>query len=152
VRSVTINLGEPGDNSGSTWSANDEPRLVSRKLIGEPLPLCYPQVMDLARIRDTNKLATFFMDLDFTVNQDGKVIKVAVLDSNTPYKLGRYIKNMLYNTRFRPRFAEGQPVLTEHVALRQTFESGPDQNHRRDTPMPFSASAVFEGCQLLAGS
>ena len=144
-------LRAPGEKTGASWS-EPEPGAGSRRLIGEPLPLCYPHVVDLARVRDRARLATFFMDLDFTVNQDGRVIKVAVLDSNTPFKLGRYIKNMLYTTRFRPRFAEGQPVLTEHVALRQTFESSPDPKRRQDTAMPFSASAVFQGCQLVAGS
>jgi tetratricopeptide (TPR) repeat protein len=137
--------------SGESWSSTGRNK-VSRQLVGEPLPLCYSQVVDLARAKNKDKLATFFMDLDFTVSKSGKVMKVEVLDSNTPYKLGRYVKNMLYTTRFRPRFVAGKPVLTEHVELRQTFESGPGRSHRQDTPVPFSASAIFEGCQLLAGN
>lgn len=146
-----VHLSDPGKVAGTSASVKER-HLDSRQLVGEPLALCYPQVLDLARIKNADKLDTFYMNLDFTVNQEGKVIEVVVIDSNTPFKLGRYIKNMLYNTRFRPRFAAGAPVLTEHVELHQTFESDSSRNHLRDTPLPSSRSAIFEGCQLLAAT
>jgi tetratricopeptide (TPR) repeat protein len=149
VGSQRIRLGDQVEKQGSSWS-EDSGRSPAGKLIGDPLPLCYSEVLALARTRDVNRLATYYMDLDFTVNQNGKVIAVEVLESNTPFKLGRFVKNMLYNTRFRPRYEDGEPVLTEHVELRQTFTFEPGQYRHRDSPMPDSASAIFEGCQLLA--
>lgn len=144
-----VHISNPGKKSRKSASVNER-YPGSRQLVGEPLALCYPQVLDLARLKNADNLDTFYMHLDFTVSQKGKVIKVVVIDSNTPYKLGRFIKNMLSNTRFRPRFAAGEPVLTEHVELHQTFESATNRSHLRDTPLPSSTSAIFEGCQLLA--
>ncbi len=142
------------DDKARLFSTAKTPYQMARQLVGEPLPLCFPQVLNLAGIKkNVLRLATFHMNLDFTVNRDGKVIDLVVVDSNTPYKLGRFIKNMLYNTRFRPRYIAGEPVLTEHVSLNQTF---PSDSHRRKhdpEPFPFSTTAVSKGCQLLtAGS
>lgn len=123
-----------------------------RGLIGSPLPLCYPQLLDLAKVTGKEQLANYYVDFDFTVNEDGQVVEVAVVDSNTPPKLGRYVKNMLQETRFRPRFSEGQPVPSKHMGMHQTFTIGQGMKTASYSRLADSNAAVFQACQILASS
>lgn len=122
------------------------------ELIGTPLSLCYPQLMNLVKGNNKEQLTDYYMDFDFTVNQDGQVIEVSVVDTNTPVRLGRYVKNMLHKTRFRPRFAEGKAVASKHIAMHQTFTSSGGSDRRDKSPFASSKAAVFQGCQLLAAT
>ena len=130
----------------------EDGRNSPRGLIGTPLPLCFPQLLDLAKVRGEEQLVDYYVDFDFTVNQDGQVLDVAVVDSNTPPRLGRYVKNLLQRTRFRPRLSEGEPVASEHVELHQTFRTGQGVDHPSDSPIADSNAAVFQGCQILASA
>lgn len=130
----------------------DDEEKGQRGLIGSPLPLCYPQLLDLAKVTGKEQLANYYMDFDFTVNEDGQVVEIAVVDSNTPPKLGRYVKNMLQRTRFRPRFSEGEPVASKHMGMHQTFTIGQGMNYPSDSPLADSNAAIFQGCQILAST
>ncbi len=140
-------LNEPLDDA-----AAEDGRNSPRGLIGTPLPLCFPQLLDLAKVRGEEQLVDYYVDFDFTVNQDGQVLDVAVVDSNTPPRLGRYVKNLLQRTRFRPRLSEGEPVASEHVELHQTSRTGQGVDHPSDSPIADSNAAVFQGCQILASA
>ena len=137
------------NNSGMSFSfGKQEPK--HDRLIGSPLPLCHSQVLDLARTRREAKLSDYYIDLDFTVDQNGKVRTVEVVNANIPARLTRYVKNMLRSTRYRPRMVEGEPVITDHVGLHQTFTGSQGLNHHSDAPVAFDTSVILQGCQLLA--
>ncbi len=139
------------DSRGISFSFS-KPKPRRSGLIGTPLALCYPQVLDLAKVDGKEDLSEYYMDLDFLVSHDGKVSNIALVESNTPSRLGRYVKNILRVTRFRPRLHEGEPVATENVSLRQTFAA--DQITDSDAVYPHSVekTAAVHGCNLLAAS
>jgi|TARA_Y100000310_G_scaffold332478_1_gene408144 tetratricopeptide (TPR) repeat protein len=131
-------------------AAEDHDSQVSRErgLIGSPLPLCFPQLLDLVNVKGDEQLADYFVDLDFSVDHKGRALQVAVVDSNAPPRLGRYVRNMLQRTRFRPQMSEGEPVKSERLAIHQTFTS---TDHRNDS-FADSRAAVLQGCQILASA
>lgn len=121
-----------------------------RELIGAPLSLCYPQLLDLVKGANSESILDYYMDLDYSVDSTGKVTELNVVDSNTPPRLEKYIKNMLIATRFRPRLEDGKPVFTEHLKMHQTLALNSDSNQYQREALPYSKSAVLEGCYKLA--
>ena len=69
-----------------------------------------------------------FVEVHFSVREDGRVINVRVKDSNLPFKWRNYMKNRMDATRYRPRIVDGDAVRTEGLSHRQLF-----QWRRRDT-------------------
>lgn len=143
------------NSSGFSFSFSARQSQPTHQLIGTPLPLCYPQVLDLARADSSAELASYYMDLDFTVTDKGSVSKVSVVDSNTPPKLMKYVKNMLHKSRYRPRVVAGETVDTEHMLVRQTFQLKNNQDSSYDRSVfnhtiDDTETAASLGCQLLA--
>jgi len=143
-------------NAGSfKISIGRERKAPPAPVIGEPLSLCYSQALELAHTNDTEDLAQYFVDINFTVTSEGGVRNVSLLDSNAPPKLQRYVTNTLRQTRYRPTFRQGEAVETKNIKLRQTFarmnKSQPRKAHFNRTSVD-GKRAVSIGCQLLATS
>lgn len=149
VKTIKLDQGNSAD-SFSFSIKKSKPR--PRGLIGTPLELCYPQVLDLAKKDSQEDLSGYYMDLDFSVSQYGRVNNVAIIESNAPKKLGRYVKNILRYTRFRPRLKEGEPVVTNNLSLRQTFVATQNKKSDEGFPASISKTAVAHGCNLLAAT
>lgn len=148
---VEVIVPAQSNSGGVSFSfKRSEPR--PRGLIGMPLALCYPQVLDLVKADSKEDLSEYYMDLDFSVTYDGKVANIALVESNTPSRLSRYVKNILRLTRFRPRLQEGEPVVTDNISLRQTFAVVQNTNSDADYPQNIHKTAVMHGCSLLAAT
>lgn len=122
-------------------------------VIGEPLSLCHSQALELAHTSDTEDLAQYFVDVNFTVTSGGSVRNVSLLDSNAPSRLQKYVTNTLRQSRYRPTFREGEAVETKNIKLRQTFARNTDSpkpapQFRRASVDGKRAASI--GCQLLA--
>ncbi len=65
-----------------------------------------------------------YIDVAFTVTEEGKVSKVELLESNSPVALKMAVKKAVMQARYRPRFKEGQPVATDRVTFRQVVPMG----------------------------
>lgn len=138
-------------NSGVSFSfKRSAPR--PRGLIGMPLALCYPQVLDLVKAASKEDISEYYVDLDFSVSHEGKVANIALVESNTPSRLSRYVKNILRLTRFRPRLQDGEPVVTDNISLRQTFAAVQNTNSDADYPQNIGKTAALHGCNLLAAA
>jgi hypothetical protein len=122
-------------------------------VIGEPLSLCHSQALELAHTSDTEDLAQYFVDVNFTVTSEGSVRNVSLLDSNAPRRLQKYVTNTLRQSRYRPTFREGEAVETKNIKLRQTFARNKDSHapapQFRRTSVDGKRAASL-GCQLLA--
>lgn len=118
------------------------------ELIGSPLPLCFPQILHLMNGAEKD-LASFYVSMEFNVDRDGRVSGIKVVDANAPPRVKGYVRHLLNLTRYRPRLDDGQPVLTERVSIRQTFESH-EKHNTVDAIQDFSNVATFQGCQMLA--
>ncbi|MEX2489102.1 MAG: tetratricopeptide repeat protein [Pseudomonadales bacterium] len=102
---------------------NDYIEPVTR-LVGDPFKFNYQQLRYILPLnkRDLEELADLYMTMTFTVEADGDVENVQIVDSNTPTRLNRLMGRVLRKTQFRPAFADGQPVKTDGVKLTQTFQ------------------------------
>lgn len=83
------------------------------------------------------------MSLEFSVDGYGEVYDVSVGDENVPSKLQKYVKEILYVTKFRPRMVDGDTVTTEHINLRQTFPTNPQIVA---STLDLHADTVYQGC------
>lgn len=96
----------------------------SRKVIGHPFQFILSQlyaIMPLAA-QDEASLSMLSLELEFTVNEDGKVTDVEMLNEEAPLKLARLMREVLTKSKFRPRIVDGEPVKSEHVRLTQRFD------------------------------
>jgi tetratricopeptide (TPR) repeat protein len=152
-RSAMVKTIKPPQSQSSGVSFSFK-RLESKQggLVGMPLALCYPQVLNLVRGDGKKELSEYYMDLDFSVNHDGRVSNIEVVEGNTPSRLVRYVKNILRVTRFRPRLKEGEPVVTDNMTLRQTFAPTQFTDRGADDPHNVQKTAVVHGCNLLAAA
>lgn len=118
-------------------------------LIGNPLPLCDPMIFDLdSKIRIGN-LPEFYMDLEFTVNDGGETSNAAIVASNSPRRLERYVLNVLARTRYRPRMVAGITVRTEKVGIRQTFAVSDIDSINSEYAHYIASMVAKRGCNLL---
>jgi hypothetical protein len=133
-------------------SSDPKKEKPATSIIGEPLALCHSQALELARTSDTEDLAQYFVDVNFTVTSEGGVQNVSLLDSNAPGRLQKYVTNTLRQSRYRPTFREGEAVETKNIKLRQTFArnnaSREPEPHFRRTSVDGKRAASL-GCQLL---
>lgn len=143
-------LGSP-NGIALTYQHEKVPKTEPTRLVGSPVPLCYPQVMDLVRGRDFDAFRDYYMDLEFSVNPNGRVEHVEVRDSNTPRRLAHYVRNMLREIRFRPRLDHGEPVATEHIVWHQEFTTD-DGAGKPISTYPFASAAMLGGCRQLTAS
>jgi tetratricopeptide (TPR) repeat protein len=70
---------------------------------------------------DTDRLQKYTVDLDYAVSRDGRVRDVKVVESDAPKDVEMRIVRDFRQTRFRPRFASGEPVDTAELYHRQNF-------------------------------
>lgn len=119
-------------------------KIVARdhKLIGAPLPLCSNHVLDLSQRINPEKFPNYHVSLEFSVDGYGEVYDVSVGDENVPSKLQKYVKEILYVTKFRPRMVDGDTVTTEHINLRQTFPTNPQI---AASTLDLHADTVYQG-------
>ncbi|MDK1024135.1 MAG: tetratricopeptide repeat protein [Gammaproteobacteria bacterium] len=137
--------------SSASISFGGAGKVPRQSLIGNPLPLCYPQVLDLSKDQKLEDLADYYVDLDFTVNETGRVSQVNIVQTNAPGKLGRYVRNLLRKTLYRPRMVDGSTVATRHLKVRQTFSSHHQYaSTNTEAIFDFNSNLAFDGCNLLA--
>lgn len=141
--------------SASGISFGKKKKKPATAVIGRPLSLCHSQALELARTNDSDKLAQYFVDVNFTVTSEGAVKNISLLDSNAPRRLQHYVTNTLRQARYRPSFREGKAVDTNDIRLRQTFTHD-DPIETRKTLFNRSSidgqRAVTFGCQILAAT
>lgn len=92
--------------------------MTPTQLVGAPLPLCESRIADLAgKIDYTN----FNINMDFVVNQQGKVRKLRVTETNAPRLVRNLVRKQLQNMRYRPALLNGEPQLTR-LEVTQAFD------------------------------
>lgn len=94
-----------------------------RKMIGEPVQFDYKQLTYLLPgvYRNDFNMRELSIQMDFTVDEDGKTSDVLIVESNAPLKLDKLMRRVVQASRFRPAFKDGQRVKTPHVTFTQTF-------------------------------
>lgn len=96
----------------------------TREVIGIPVQFLYEQLKYILphSLHDPETLAQLFIELEFTVREDGSVTDIVISETNAPNKLIRTMKQALRKSRFRPRMQQGEPIATKNVQLTQVFK------------------------------
>jgi tetratricopeptide (TPR) repeat protein len=120
---------ELGDSYQIAGAARDAARIYrevwnagGRAMLSEPEPVFYHAAVGTALRRAPlvrDKLKHYWIDFEFTVTRDGRVEDVEVRDASAPKHLQSDIAENIRRTPFRPRFADGEPVDTNGVSIRQ---------------------------------
>jgi tetratricopeptide (TPR) repeat protein len=101
-----------------------DPSQKTRQVIGVPVQFLYEQLKQIlpSALHDPETLAQLFIELEFTVREDGNVVDIVIAATNAPNKLIRTMKQAMSKSRFRPRVQEGVPIETKNVQLTQVFK------------------------------
>ena len=96
----------------------------TREVIGIPVQFLYEQLKHVLpqALHDPDTLAQLFIELEFTVREDGSITDIEISETNAPHKLIRTMKQALSKSRFRPRMQQGEPIETKNVQLTQVFK------------------------------
>jgi TonB family protein len=65
-----------------------------------------------------------YVQMEFTVAADGSVRDARILDQDTRDRYARDILKAVRDSRFRPKFVEGQPVAATGIMYREVFWTG----------------------------
>lgn len=125
-----------------------QPVNYPHELIGNPIPLCFPQVLDLIEGSSKETLQEFTLDLAYDLSQFGQVMNIRRLGGNAPGALASYTQNTLKEIHYRPRMVDGETVATRDLRIHQVY-SPYAVTVDDTTPLPYSKLAAFQGCEML---
>ncbi|MFT4632175.1 MAG: hypothetical protein ACI8PP_002217 [Candidatus Pseudothioglobus sp.] len=110
-------------NISETYAENQVDK--AQPMIGAPFQFNRLQLMNIlpSSLKAPEKLANLAIEMAFTVEADGKLSDISILDESLPRGLRTMMSNVLAKSRFRPRLKNGVPVATQGVKLIQTFKS-----------------------------
>ncbi|MDG1442934.1 MAG: hypothetical protein P8R02_09665 [Pseudomonadales bacterium] len=63
-----------------------------------------------------------FVELEYVVNPTGRVGTTKIVDSNVPNEQRKLYRSYIGTLKYRPRMADGHPVQTQGLAIRQTYQ------------------------------
>lgn len=63
-----------------------------------------------------------FIDIQYSVTPEGVPRDVRVVGGNVHWTLKRAFRTAMHKARFRPRFVDAEPVLTEGIMMRYTYQ------------------------------
>ena len=98
---------------------------VAADAFGSPTRL-YPEASGIKYLNRAPDAALagaedLYIELTYTVDENGRVSDVEVVDRNVPNEQVRLMRAHLLKTRFRPRILDGQPVSTNNLMLHQRY-------------------------------
>lgn len=98
---------------------------AAQRVVGRPFRFLRAQLTYIlpARYHDGDNLAKLKVHLDFTVQANGHVSDLRLLDKQVPNSFASLMRKVVLMSRFRPRMVDGKPVTTKHVRLVETFDS-----------------------------
>jgi tetratricopeptide (TPR) repeat protein len=96
----------------------------TQRVVGSPLQFSLGQLRYISPgVRDRRYLPMISVTMAFSVDREGRVKNVDIIDSNAPRNLNLILKRSAAKLRYRPALVEGVPVDTERVTLTQTFKT-----------------------------
>ncbi|MFT7132323.1 MAG: hypothetical protein ACI81O_001032 [Cyclobacteriaceae bacterium] len=106
-----------------TYTDNKADRAQS--MIGAPFQFSYNQLMHIlpSSLQKPEKLADLAIEMEFTVDADGNLRDISILNESLPRGLRTMMLKVLVKSKFRPRLEDGVPMATQGVKLIQTFKS-----------------------------
>jgi hypothetical protein len=103
----------------------DAGKNLAKNYFDSPIRLHPPKIshFSLDRLPDSAEPDTeLFVDLEFGINEAGRVVNAKITDKNIPNDQARAVRQREKNTIYRPRIEEGVFVPVEANQLRQLFK------------------------------
>jgi TonB family protein len=86
-----------------------------------PLRVYYPTPVIVANIPAHKDAHSHYVQLELTVAADGSVSDARVVGHDTRDQYARDVLEAVRNSRFRPKFVDGQPVAAPGITYREVF-------------------------------
>ena len=115
----------------------DAGKQLAKSYFGSPVRLHPPKIshFSLDRLPDSAEPGSeLFVDLEFGINEAGRVFNAKITDKNIPNDQARAVRQREKNTIYRPRIEEGVFVPVDANQLRQLFKV---RNQMRPTKKSF---------------
>ena len=112
---------------------NEDTMRIANDLFGSPTRL-YPRYKGLVyldRQPDAGRGTPLIVNLEYTVNTNGKVGPIRVLEKNVPNEQVRLLRYRMKTSKYRPRIHDGEIVKTEGLNFIQQYSVLPS-----DRPEP----------------
>jgi len=130
---------------------NEETQELANNLFGAPVRL-FPRetpVLPLERRpHAASKGDPLFVSLEYTVNADGGVSKVSVLEKNVPNEQVRLLRHRVKGTKFRPRIVDAEIISTDGLVMYQRYQvierKGSTTNNHTNEDAPTESEAGEE--------
>ena len=103
----------------------DAGKQLAKSYFGSPVRLHPPKIshFSLDRLPDSAEPGSeLFVDLEFGINEVGRVFNAKITDKNIPNDQARAVRQREKNTIYRPRIEEGVFVPVDANQLRQLFK------------------------------
>ena len=103
----------------------DAGKQIAKSYFGSPVRLHPPKIshFSLDRLPDSAEPGSeLFVDLEFGINEAGRVFNAKITDKNIPNDQARAVRQREKNTIYRPRIEEGVFVPVDANQLRQLFK------------------------------
>lgn len=91
-------------------------------LVGDPILFSERQFDNLLSNRMRREKENYWIELSFTVKEDGDLDDIKIVETTAPPKVGRLLIEALSKIHYRPAMKDGIPVARENVRIIQTFE------------------------------
>jgi tetratricopeptide (TPR) repeat protein len=103
----------------------DLPRSVTTAL-DAPLRVSYPTPQIVANVPKVlpAEARPHSVEIEFNVTADGSVKNARIVDHDTRDRYARDILDAVRESRFRPKFVDGQPVAAPGISYREVFWTG----------------------------
>lgn len=94
-----------------------------------PMRVYYPTPVIVAHVPgQTEDARSHYVQVEFTVAADGSVTDARITGHDTRDRYARDVLNAVVDSRFRPRFVDGQTVAAHGITYREVFRT--DESHR----------------------
>ena len=94
---------------------------LREEIFGTPYRLYpHPRILDIGPFPSAGS-QELYVDVDFTVRDDGHVTDIEIIDANVPNESQRSLRSEMYSYRYRPRMIDGRPVVSEQLSLHQAY-------------------------------
>ena len=126
--------------SWNLMQKEDAGKNLAKNYFDSPIRLHPPKIshFSLDRLPDSAEPDTeLFVDLEFGINEAGRVVNAKITDKNIPNDQARAVRQREKNTIYRPRIKDGVLVPVEVNQLRQLFKvKKSDTSDKKVIPSP----------------
>ena len=126
--------------SWNLMQKEDAGKNLAKNYFDSPVRLHPPKIshFSLDRLPDSAEPDTeLFVDLEFGINEAGRVVNAKITDKNIPNDQARAVRQREKNTIYRPRIKDGVFVPVQANQLRQLFKvKKSDKSDKKVIPVP----------------